>query len=59
VLFYLRSRGIGHLQARNLLINAFGSEIIEGIAVKPLHCRLDLAVVTKLSRGQRGEEVVV
>src|SRR2546425_269993 len=56
VLFYLRSRGIGHLQARNLLINAFGSEIIEGIAVKPLHCRLDLAVLTKLSRGQRGEE---
>jgi Fe-S cluster assembly protein SufD len=59
VLFYLRSRGIGNLQARNLLINAFGSEIIEGIAVKPLHCRLDLAVVTRLSRGQRGEEVVV
>jgi len=59
VLFYLRSRGIGYHDARNLLINAFGSEIIEGIAVKPLHCQLDLAVVTRLSRGQRGQEVVV
>jgi Fe-S cluster assembly protein SufD len=53
-LFYLRSRGIGYDDARNLLVNAFGAEIIEGIKLKPIQCRLDLAVVTRLSRAHRG-----
>lgn len=55
-LFYLRSRGIGIDEARRLLINAFGGEIIEGVKLKPIQCRLDLAVVTRLSRAQKGQE---
>jgi len=31
-LFYLRARGIGAGAARNLLIDAFAAEIVEGIA---------------------------
>jgi len=31
-----------------------GAEIIEGIKLKPIQCRLDLAVVTRLSKARRG-----
>ncbi len=34
--FYLRSRGIGREQAREILIHAFASEIIDGIKVESL-----------------------
>lgn len=33
-LFYLRARGIGALQARNMLIHAFAGEVLDGIRVE-------------------------
>jgi len=39
-LFYLRSRGIGHQDARNLLTYAFASEMIERMKFEPLRFRL-------------------
>jgi Fe-S cluster assembly protein SufD len=34
--FYLRSRGIGETSARNLLIFAYASEVLENISIEPL-----------------------
>jgi Fe-S cluster assembly protein SufD len=39
-LFYLRSRGIGAEEARRLLVYAFGSEMIDRIALEPLKLAL-------------------
>jgi len=35
-LFYLRSRGVGEEEARNLLVYAFASEIVDRIALEPV-----------------------
>lgn len=35
-LFYLRSRGIGELEARNLLVYAFASEIVDRMKIEPV-----------------------
>src|SRR5205085_9814566 len=35
-LFYLRSRGIGEEEARNLLVHAFASEIVDRIKIEPV-----------------------
>jgi len=35
-LFYLRSRGIGEAEARNLLIHAFASEIVDRMKIEPV-----------------------
>ena len=40
-LFCLRSRGIGHQDARNLLTYAFASEMIERMKFEPLRSRLE------------------
>ena len=39
-LFYLRSRGIGADEARRLLVYAFGSEMVDRIALEPLKLAL-------------------
>lgn len=39
-LFYLRSRGLGHNDARHMLIQAFAEEVIEKITVEPLRTYL-------------------
>ena len=39
-LFYLRARGIGAEEARRLLVYAFGSEMVERIALEPLKLAL-------------------
>ncbi len=39
-LFYLRSRGIGAGEARRLLVYAFGSEMVDRIALEPLKLAL-------------------
>lgn len=43
-LFYLRSRGVGAEEARRLLIYAFGSEMVERIALEPLRAALTAAL---------------
>ena len=40
-LFYLKSRGLSELAARNLLTYAFGAEIIDRIPVASLKHRLE------------------
>jgi len=57
-LFYLRSRGIDLLEARKLLIYAFGSDVINSIQLTPIQCQLDLVLLARLSEGGRSKEAV-
>lgn len=50
-IFYLRSRGIGLEEARNLLTYAFTSEILDGIRVESIRSRLAGALRERLSGG--------
>jgi Fe-S cluster assembly protein SufD len=50
-LFFLRSRGIGPTQARQLLIQAFANELVERIAFEPARARLEKAVASRLRAG--------
>jgi len=57
-LFYLRSRGMGHEQARALLIEAFAGEVVGRIAQAPLRNgieRLVHAVAVSGSKARIGE----
>lgn len=47
-MFYLRSRGIGHAEARALLIHAFAEDIIERIEVEPLKSDLEQTLLSLL-----------
>jgi Fe-S cluster assembly protein SufD len=55
-IFYLRSRGIPHADARDLMVYAFASEVLERIDEEPLKLRLedDLFAWLERSRIQRG-----
>lgn len=46
-LFYLRSRGIDAEEARRLLVYAFGSEMVERIALEPLRAALVSALSSR------------
>ena len=54
-IFYLRSRGIPHQDARDLMVYAFASEVLERIAEAPLRLRLedDLFAWLERARGER------
>jgi len=47
-LFYLRARGIPHSDARNMLIHAFASDVLNGITHDVVRERLEEALVEKL-----------
>lgn len=47
-LFYLRARGIGQQDARNMLIHAFASDVLNGIAHESVRARLEEVLVEKL-----------
>jgi Fe-S cluster assembly protein SufD len=49
-IFYLRSRGIGLEEARNLLMVAFAGEIIHRVKVVPFQRQLKAALLTKMKR---------
>jgi Fe-S cluster assembly protein SufD len=51
-IFYLRSRGIGLEEARNLLIVAFANEIIDRVKFQPLRERLNAELLARLSNGR-------
>jgi len=55
-IFYLRTRGIGHDEARHLLTLAFAGEILERIPVTELRERLEGEIVSRLSLINRIEE---
>lgn len=47
-LFYLQARGIGRVDARNMLIHAFASDVLNGIPHADLRDQLEAALVSKL-----------
>jgi len=54
--FYLRSRGIGRQEARDLLTYAFANDILGRIKYEPLAQRLSEGLFARLASGQRAEE---
>jgi Fe-S cluster assembly protein SufD len=52
--FYLRARGIGRHEARNLLIHAFAGDIVNRVKIEPLRARLDQALLAALPDEVRG-----
>ena len=55
-IFYLRSRGLGLAEARNLLIAAFANEITDRVKFQPLRERLNAQLMTRLLPGPLAEE---
>jgi Fe-S cluster assembly protein SufD len=53
--FYLRSRGIGHNEARKILTFAFANEVIGRVKYAPLGDRLRDALFQSLARRPRSE----
>jgi len=53
-IFYLRSRGIGRQEARDLLTYAFANDILGRIKYQPLRERLSEGLFARLANGQRG-----
>jgi Fe-S cluster assembly protein SufD len=51
-LFYLQARGIGKEEARNLLVYAFASDVINRIKVEPARQQLDKQLFTQLAKVQ-------
>ncbi len=47
-LFYLRTRGIGELRAREMLSRGFASEVTRAISIEPLSREIDRLVAEKL-----------
>jgi Fe-S cluster assembly protein SufD len=55
-IFYLRSRGIGREEARDILTYAFANDVLEGIKYEPLRERLRERLSARLAGGQMAEE---
>jgi Fe-S cluster assembly protein SufD len=51
-LFYLRSRGISAAGARQMLIRAFASDVVNRITIQPVRERLDLLLAARFDHGQ-------
>lgn len=57
-LFYLRSRGIGEDEARNLLVYAFASELVDRMKIEPVREQIQRALFESLPQRlpeRRGE----
>jgi Fe-S cluster assembly protein SufD len=50
--FYLRSRGVGLDDARDILTYAFASDIIRRVHVQPLREQLEGMIQARLNRGR-------
>jgi Fe-S cluster assembly protein SufD len=57
-LFYLRTRGIGKTDARDLLIYAFARDIIERIGIPGIRTHLEKALFESLMHSRPSKEVV-
>jgi Fe-S cluster assembly protein SufD len=55
-LFYLRSRAIGHDDARNLMVFAFASEVVEKIQHPGLRSRMEAILLERLPGFRRAED---
>ena len=54
-LFYIRSRGVGEREARNMLMHAFASTVISQVKSAALREYLEAALMEKLKECQVGE----
>ena len=54
-LFYLRSRGLGEETARNLLVQAFVSDLLGRIRIEPVRAGLECLLFTRLPRHHAKE----
>jgi Fe-S cluster assembly protein SufD len=54
--FYLRSRGIAHDEARSMLTYAFANEIIRQVNFEPMRARLTDTLFARLTRHPGGKE---
>jgi Fe-S cluster assembly protein SufD len=52
-LFYLRSRGIDEMAARDILTFAFASDVVSRVHVDPLRLRLEAMIHQRLDRGRK------
>ena len=50
-LFYLRARGIAEEDARDILIGAFASEVLNNVKIEALRVRLQNELLTRLRRA--------
>jgi Fe-S cluster assembly protein SufD len=50
-MFYLRTRAISEAAARNLLIQAFVSEVLHGMRIDPIRAGLECLLFTRLRKG--------
>lgn len=55
-IFYLRSRGLSEVNARDLLTYAFASDVINRIHVEPLREQLDSVLAGRLRKGRELQE---
>lgn len=55
-LFYLRARGIGLMEARDLLTLAFATTVINRVHVEPLRVQLDALLHSRLRQGRVAAE---
>ena len=53
-LFYLRSRGIGHREAVQVLTRAFAGEVLDRVRVPALKNQLDQLVDSRLDQAAAG-----
>lgn len=53
-IFYLRSRGIGHDEARNMLVHAFAGGILDRITIEPVRQELESTLFERLEREQHA-----
>jgi Fe-S cluster assembly protein SufD len=47
-IFYLRARGIGAVDARNLLIRAFAGDVVNHMTLEPLRAHVEHELVRRL-----------
>jgi Fe-S cluster assembly protein SufD len=53
-IFYLRTRGLGLAEARNILTSAFARDVIDRITIKPLHDRMEKLIQDRLNDSRPG-----
>jgi Fe-S cluster assembly protein SufD len=53
-MFYLQTRGLTAVEARDLLIHAFAGEILNQIKVEPLRLQMETALFEQLARDLEG-----
>ena len=57
-IFYLRSRGIGQEDARNMLTYAFANDILSRIKIDAVRTHLDAALLSWFQKGQEMKEAL-